>query len=138
MQTARSNQSAAIRPRARPKTADQRLRHARSTILADSFAKNKLAADAGVLFSVAAFTTYGGWGSEFRNKYVEPFYNSELKDAKAKGGDGWDVLNRKNRFVRHVAAVLCREEFTHALKCCSHAPRWEPRRSTWPVFPLLA
>jgi hypothetical protein len=47
---------------------------------------DKLAADAGVLFSVAAFTTYGGWGSEFRNKYVEPFYKSELKDAKAKGG----------------------------------------------------
>eukprot|EP00962_Isochrysis_galbana_P046739 scaffold18891_cov135-Isochrysis_galbana.AAC.4 len=23
-----------------------------------------------------AFTTYGGWGSEFRNKYVEPFYTS--------------------------------------------------------------
>jgi hypothetical protein len=26
-------------------------------------------------------------------------------------------------------------EFTHAFKCCSHAPRWEPRRSTWPAFP---
>jgi hypothetical protein len=53
-----------------------------------------------------------GWGSEFRNKYnVELFYvyKAELKDAKAKGGNGWEVLHRKNRFVRHVAAVICRE-----------------------------
>jgi hypothetical protein len=31
---------------------------------------DKLAADTGVLFSVAAFTSYGGWGSEFRNKFA--------------------------------------------------------------------
>jgi len=31
-------------------------------------------------------------GSEFRNKYFEPFYKAELKDAKAKGGDGWEIL----------------------------------------------
>jgi hypothetical protein len=42
MQTARSNQPAASRPRARPKTADERLRHARSTILADSLRKTEL------------------------------------------------------------------------------------------------
>jgi hypothetical protein len=27
-------------------------------------------------------------------------YKAELKDAIAKGGDGWEVLNRKKRFVR--------------------------------------
>jgi hypothetical protein len=50
--------------------------------------RDRLAADTGVLFSVAAFTTYGGWGSEFRNKFVEPFYKSELKDARRKS-QGW-------------------------------------------------
>jgi hypothetical protein len=60
-------------------------------------------------FAVIAFTTYGGSGEEFRKKYVEPYYKAELKTAKAKGGDGWEVLNRKNKFVRQVAAVICRE-----------------------------
>eukprot|EP00962_Isochrysis_galbana_P034141 scaffold11510_cov84-Isochrysis_galbana.AAC.2 len=32
-----------------------------------------IAANVGVKFSVIAFTTYGGWGEEFRNKYVEPY-----------------------------------------------------------------
>jgi hypothetical protein len=48
-----------------------------------------IASAAGIHFSIAAFDTYGGWGTEFRNKYVEPFYKAELKDVKAKGGDGW-------------------------------------------------
>mmetsp|Transcript_30756 Transcript_30756/g.98238 ORF Transcript_30756/g.98238 Transcript_30756/m.98238 type:complete len:522 (+) Transcript_30756:266-1831(+) len=86
---------------------------------------DQIATTAGVLFSVAAFTTYGGWGSEFRNKYVEPFYKSELKEAKAKGGDGWEVLNRKSRFVRHVAAVICRENS----RMLSNAARMRPAGS---------
>lgn len=75
-------------------------KHAKYDALADSLDLN---------FSVIAFTTYGGWGEEFRKKYVEPYYKAELKTAKAKGGDGWEVLNRKNKFVRQVAAVICRE-----------------------------
>eukprot|EP00962_Isochrysis_galbana_P001470 scaffold388_cov111-Isochrysis_galbana.AAC.2 len=39
----------------------------------------------------------------------EPYYKAELKAAKANGGDGWEVLNRKKAFIRHVAAVICRE-----------------------------
>jgi hypothetical protein len=81
-------------------------------------------------FSVSAFTTYGGWGSEFRNKYVEPFYMSELKDAEAKGGGGWEVLNRKNRFVRHVAGVICRENsrmLSNAARMRSAGSRVEAR-----------
>jgi hypothetical protein len=83
------------------------------------------ATDTGVYFSVAAFTTYGGWGSEFRNKFVEPFYKSELKEAKSKGGDGWEVLNRKSRFVRHVAAIICRENS----RVLSNAARMRPAGS---------
>eukprot|EP00962_Isochrysis_galbana_P019933 scaffold5810_cov112-Isochrysis_galbana.AAC.2 len=41
------------------------------------------------------------------SKSRQPFH--ELKAAKANGGDGWDVLNRKKAFIRHVAAVICRE-----------------------------
>jgi hypothetical protein len=96
----------------------------------------QIAADVGVHFSVAAFTYYGGWGSEFRNKYVEPYYKSELKAAKANSGDGWDVLNRKGRFVRHVAAVICRENsrMLSSAARMRHAACWEPRRRTWPLF----
>eukprot|EP00962_Isochrysis_galbana_P006020 scaffold1628_cov101-Isochrysis_galbana.AAC.1 len=58
-----------------------------------------IAANVGVKFSVIAFTTYGGWGEEFRNKYVEPYYKAELKAAKAKanGGDGWEVAHLELR-----------------------------------------
>jgi hypothetical protein len=85
----------------------------------------QIAATAGVLFSVPAFTSYGGWGSEFRNKYVEPYCKSELKAAKANGSDGWDVLNRNGRFVRHVAAVICRENS----RMLSSAARMRPAGS---------
>eukprot|EP00962_Isochrysis_galbana_P031904 scaffold10431_cov146-Isochrysis_galbana.AAC.1 len=43
---------------------------------------DQIATTAGVLFSVAAFTTYGGWGSEFRNKYVEPLSPSTSPSSK--------------------------------------------------------
>jgi hypothetical protein len=86
-----------------------------------------IAADAGVHFSVAAFTSYGGWGSEFRNKYVEPYYKSELKAAKANGSDGWDVPQpqKERRFIRHVAAVICRENS----RMLSSAARMRPAGS---------
>jgi hypothetical protein len=60
-------------------------------------------------FCAAAFTTYGGWGAEFRNRYVEPHFKSALKLAKANGGNGWDVISKKQRLMRHLAAVICRE-----------------------------
>jgi hypothetical protein len=60
-------------------------------------------------FCAAAFTTYGGWGAEFRNRYVEPHFKSALKLAKANGGNGWAVISKKQRLMRHLAAVIRRE-----------------------------
>eukprot|EP00962_Isochrysis_galbana_P000936 scaffold263_cov120-Isochrysis_galbana.AAC.2 len=68
----------------------------------------------------------------FLLKYVDPFCyksKSELKEAKAKGDDGWEILNRKSCFVRHVAAVICRENLRMLsngarmrMCACAHAP----------------
>jgi hypothetical protein len=61
-----------------------------------------------------AFTTYGGWGSKFRNKYFEPFYKSELKDAKAKGGDVG-----KFSTARTVWSAMSQLLFAARIRACS-------------------
>eukprot|EP00962_Isochrysis_galbana_P004526 scaffold1240_cov101-Isochrysis_galbana.AAC.3 len=45
----------------------------------DTHKYKAIAANVGVKFSVIAFTTYGGWGEEFRNKYVEPLLQSRAQ-----------------------------------------------------------
>eukprot|EP00962_Isochrysis_galbana_P036178 scaffold12465_cov119-Isochrysis_galbana.AAC.2 len=77
---------------------------------------DQIATTAGVLFSVAAFTTYGGWGSEFCNKYVEPFYKSELKEAKAKGGDGWRLGLGSSQHLNRRAASSAMSQPSYAVR----------------------
>jgi hypothetical protein len=62
-----------------------------------------LAPKNGVDFCAAAFTTYGGWGAEFRYRCVEPHFRSALKLAKANGGNGWDVVAEKQRLLRYLS-----------------------------------
>jgi hypothetical protein len=51
---------------------------------------------------------------------------SELKEAKSQGWRRfWGVLNRKSHFVRHVAAVICRENS----RMLSNAARMRPAGS---------
>eukprot|EP00962_Isochrysis_galbana_P026278 scaffold8138_cov108-Isochrysis_galbana.AAC.1 len=45
-------------------------------------------------------------GFLWRGVPQQVYYKAELKAAKANGGDGWEVLNRKKAFLRHVAAVI--------------------------------
>jgi len=57
----------------------------------------------------AAFTTYGGWGDDFKVTLVDPYYKKEFKAARKNGESGWAVINDRLRHERHVAAFICRE-----------------------------
>ena len=57
----------------------------------------------------AAFTTYGGWGDDFKKTLVDPYYKKDFKAARKNGESGWAVINDRLRYERHVAAVICRE-----------------------------
>ena len=57
----------------------------------------------------AAFTTYGGWGDDFKKTLVDPYYKKEFKAARKNVESGWAVINDRLRYERHVAAVICRE-----------------------------
>ena len=57
----------------------------------------------------AAFTTYGGWGDDFKKTLVDPYYKEEFKAARKNGESGWAVINDRLRYERHVSAVICRE-----------------------------
>jgi len=60
----------------------------------------------------AAFTTYGGWGDDFKKTLVDPYYKKEFKAACKNGESGWAVINDRLRYERHVhvSAVICRED----------------------------
>jgi hypothetical protein len=60
-------------------------------------------------FLPAAFTTYGGWGAEFKEAFVDPYYKKEFKAARKNGESGWAIINDRLRYERLVAAALCRE-----------------------------
>jgi hypothetical protein len=45
----------------------------------------------GINFCAAAFTTYGGWGAEFRYRYVEPHFRSALC-AQTRQSQWWQWL----------------------------------------------
>ena len=36
----------------------------------------------------AAFTTYGGWGDDFKKTFVDPYYKKEFKAARKNGESG--------------------------------------------------
>jgi hypothetical protein len=55
--------------------------------------------------SNAAFTIYGGWGSELIKKSRDLYYKEKHKAAKASGGDGWEMINNKTKLFRHVAEL---------------------------------
>ena len=57
----------------------------------------------------AAFTTYGGWGDDFKKTLVDPYYKKEFKAARKNGESGWAVINDQLCYERHVSAVICRE-----------------------------
>ena len=57
----------------------------------------------------AAFTTYGGWGDDFKKTLVDPYYKKEFKAARKNCESGWAVINDRLRYKRHVSAVICRE-----------------------------
>eukprot|EP00962_Isochrysis_galbana_P045078 scaffold17657_cov131-Isochrysis_galbana.AAC.7 len=53
-----------------------------------------------------------GWAGDVRQKTnlrASAHFSRRQFARPANGGDGWDVLNRKKAFIRHVAAVICRE-----------------------------
>jgi len=84
----------------------------------------------------AAFTTYGGWGDDFKKTLVDPYYKKEFKAARKNGESGWAVINDRLRcYERHVAAVICRENScmlssTLDARCRARAiQRSAPRRS---------
>ena len=57
----------------------------------------------------AAFTTYGGWGDDFKKTLVDPYSKKEFKAARKNGESGWAVMNDRLRYERHISAVICRE-----------------------------
>jgi len=83
----------------------------------------------------AAFTTYGGWGDDFKKTLVDPYYKKEFKAARKNGESGWAVINDRLRYERHVSAVICRENsrmlgLTLDARCRARAiQRSAPQRS---------
>jgi len=67
-------------------------------------------------FVAAAFTTYGGWGEDFKTTLVDPYYKKEFKAARKNGESGWAVINDRLRYERHVArrGSHLPREFSHA------------------------
>ena len=83
----------------------------------------------------AAFTTYGGWGDDFKKTLVDPYYKKEFKAARKNGESGWAVISDRLRYERHVSAVICRENsrmlgLTLDARCRARAiQRSAPQRS---------
>ena len=83
----------------------------------------------------AAFTTYGGWGDDYKKTLVDPYYKKEFKAACKNGESGWAVINDRLRYERHVSAVICRENsrmlsLTLDARCRARAiQRSAPQRS---------
>ena len=62
----------------------------------------------GFTYVTAAVTTYGGWGREFMNKRVKPYWKKRAKQEKAEGGNGWETQRAKRVFFQRAAVILAR------------------------------
>ena len=74
-------------------------------------------------YLTAAFTTLGGWGREFVNKRVKPYWKAELKKEMADGGTGWNTQRAKRLFFQRSAVVLARGNANMIKQAMSPAAR---------------
>ena len=74
-------------------------------------------------YLTAAFTTLGGWGREFVNKRVKPYWKAELKKEMADGGTGWNTQRAKRLFFQRAAVVLARGNANMIKQAMSPAAR---------------
>jgi hypothetical protein len=99
----------------------------------------QIAVDAGVHFSVAAFTsvlspTAAGGPSSATSTLSPTTRLSSIPPRPTVVMDGMSSTARQALICPPCCRCYLSRKFSHALQCRSHAPRWEPRRRTWPLL----
>ena len=60
------------------------------------------------LYCTAAWTSFGGWGADFRKRFVRPYFRRKRAEEVQGGGSGFEAIAEKRLLFDKASIVMAR------------------------------